>query len=192
MKKTPNNNGRPHLTIASSTSLPSHVARQLTALEHIHYEIQMFIDLTPLALIGSHVMSNAILESWLIHLRTLDEFLNVPTASKRKDDDVRAGDYDVVIEKRIISDADRTRLHKEVAHLTYSRSADHKLKQWGKAAIYCEAWPILREAITQILQWIDGNPVSVKWNVEFAALVDRGDAVDRMFQGHVTADITNQ
>ena len=99
------------------------------ASEHLHYEIEM---LTSLAYgIGSRIagespLANALLESFVVHVRALMEFLY---NDNPKPDDVIAEDYfekadDWKQLRPVLSESlkqAKRRAGKEVAHLTYAR-----------------------------------------------------------------------
>jgi hypothetical protein len=109
--------------------------------EHITYEIRMFKET---AIFCSNnliidkknewVTKNAILESFLIHMRNLIDFL-YPKQPKK--DDITINDY---LSKEVLSlhlptitnnvSSYRTRANKEIAHLTTKRNTDPNEKIW--------------------------------------------------------------
>jgi len=156
-----------------------HIQRQLDALEHIHYEFQMFIELAPMSIEGCQVLSNAILESWLIHSRNLDEFLKQQDPDKAKTEDVLAAHYGIMPDRRILSSENRKRANKEVAHLTYQRFSDVTYKKWNKVEIYMDIWPKLRDALGQLLKWIEYQPSAQHRKDGFVVVLEKGDEVFR-------------
>jgi hypothetical protein len=95
---------------------------------HLHYELWM-LTCTANGL-GSGIatggwLSNALLESFVVHVRSLSDFLY---AEAKKPDDVLAGDYLPTgqwvkvrpPESELLKRA-RVRAHKEIVHLTYER-----------------------------------------------------------------------
>lgn len=115
-------------------------------LEHIYYEIDQLYNTD--ALIGNNnatldiAMKNAILESLLIHVRTLLDFFEKSTRRKKRSgdeqDDVLSSDYGFEATKLDINPNFRDRLNKDLAHLTYSRS-QRSAEDWG--------WPMDKVAI---------------------------------------------
>lgn len=106
-----------------------------SAWEHIDYEADqavacaMILEAGALGLLPE--VRNALLESALIHVRAIADFLS---AKKSKPDDMVPGDFLAMIWAKpglLPKDVDR-RINKEVAHLTYSRWADgDPKKDWN-------------------------------------------------------------
>ena len=114
--------------------------RQLEdASEHVNYELDMLAATISFLSKGSGETNqhtwNAYLESFVIHLRSVIDFLYPPT--NHKQDDILAEDYvtnvaewnnDRPAKTNLLRDA-KTKADKQVAHLTYARvSAD---KDWN-------------------------------------------------------------
>ena len=109
------------------------------ASDHLHYEIWMLTSLAHgigSGIAGQGPIANALLESFVVHVRALMEFLY---NEKPKPDDVIAEDYfekaDVWKELRpALSESlkqAKRRAGKEVAHLTYARlDVTQEAKQW--------------------------------------------------------------
>jgi hypothetical protein len=99
------------------------------ALDHLHYEFWMLMSVVN-ALASGKVsdqwLVNALLESFVIHLRNLIDFFYI---ERPQNDDVIAADFFAKkdawekIRPAISNDLSksRTRAHKEIAHLTYAR-----------------------------------------------------------------------
>lgn len=136
--------------------------------EHLTYEIQMFVG-TALFLVNSNktsdkriggVVNNALLESFLIHMRNLIEFLY---PQQIKADDVTIEDY---LSKKVISDhlpiinksliLYRERAHKEIAHLTTKRYTKPIEKEWSFMQIGHEILGIFNT----ILAYFPGEKIS--------------------------------
>lgn len=99
-------------------------AQQLKgALEHIYYEISQLIE--SLTATGNVTLNNALLESQLIHIRTLLDFFQKSfrgISNGKELDDVLSLDYGFAPQRLLIPQAYQERLNKDLAHLTYSRS----------------------------------------------------------------------
>lgn len=157
-------------------------ADKVAALEHIHYEFQMYIDLSMISVSGCTPLANAALEAWLIHLRTLNEFLSPLKKRQPRTYDVRPEHYGVELSVPFLSDTLKERLDKEVAHITYRRHTDPIAKRWEKAVIFRDTWPILCQAIDQLLLWARRHANATTWGIEFMELQRRG----REVYAHVT------
>lgn len=93
------------------------------ALEHIYYEMTQLIG--TLTTLGSVALNNALVESRLIHVRTLLDFFQKPGKNVIKGnelDDVLCSDYGFTSQPVNINTSYQERLNKDLAHLTYSRS----------------------------------------------------------------------
>jgi hypothetical protein len=107
---------------------------------HLHYEFWMFNSLANglgSGIAGQGPLSNALLESFVIHLRALIDFLY---SDKPRDDDVIAEDYFPNEDKwkKIRPEQSETlrlakrRAGKEIAHLTYTRiEVTSETKPWA-------------------------------------------------------------
>ena len=95
----------------------------------IYYEIKQLIDSTLLSQDVKDIrFKNAFVESVLVHTRILIEFFE---NERRWKDDVLTSDFGFSPKKLNISDHDRDRLNKDLAHLTYSRlNRSHEEKNW--------------------------------------------------------------
>ena len=93
--------------------------------EHVCYEVEMLIGTSRmLSPQPRSVADNAMLESFLVHARLLDDFLTlkVPKPGSKFEDDVVAGHYIMKWTPRtILTEADRDLVNKFVAHLTSGR-----------------------------------------------------------------------
>ena len=114
------------------------------ASEHLGYEYQMFIQLA-VRLAGGEpadrFLHNAALESFIIHVRNILDFLYASDKVLRTDkyDDIIAEDYfddpsvwhkERPVKSRLLEQSHQ-RAHKEVAHLTYARvGKTDEDKQW--------------------------------------------------------------
>lgn len=76
----------------------------------------------------SQSLKNLSLEGLLTHARVLCEFFEM-TPEIRKKDTALAADYDFSPRPIEMPDAYKTRLHKDLAHLTYSRIARDSIEQ---------------------------------------------------------------
>lgn len=106
--------------------------------KHLAYELQMFLATTQMMIIGipndQVDLKNAVLESFLIHLRNLIHFFY---ASKPSQDDVFVQDFFepstpmVIPAKSSTLETAQKRANKEIAHFTYTRNWKTKEdKQW--------------------------------------------------------------
>ncbi len=102
-------------------------------LEHVNYEVLQLIgcisELRPERSPElSPVVQNALLESLLMHIRNLAQFLDNEPRKK----DMYAGDFVPSWTKpHCVSADDLDRIHRQVAHLTYDRFPEgHPNKRW--------------------------------------------------------------
>lgn len=120
--------------------------------EHVYYEVMMLHYTTsiltkivdqPNTDIRS---SNAVLESWAMHVRNLLAFFYTPTNQRKQNDDVLVGDY-VKNLKQFRKDRTKAktflginkRIAKQFAHLTYHRNVyNRKTKVWQFKRIYIQ------------------------------------------------------
>jgi len=89
-----------------------------SALDDVFYEIHQLV-VTAVVSTNKPELNNSFLESRLLHARNLLCFFE---SEPRRADDVLATDYGFRAERLPISDHYRRRLHKDLAHLTYSRA----------------------------------------------------------------------
>ena len=131
--------------------------------EHLHYEIQMLYGTawmlaafrvpTTLSPLEQHIVHNALLESFTIHVRNLLDFLYGPGS---KPDDVLSDDFfddpSLWPQKRppkssLLAEAHK-RVGKEVAHSTYGRlKVTPETKPWSYLLIAREIGAVLQEFI---------------------------------------------
>lgn len=145
-------------------------AKQLKELsEHLHYEVWMLTSLAHgigSGIAGQGSIANALLESFVIHVRALMGFLY---SCKPKSDDVIAQDYfDKSIEleelcqplSEILIKA-KHRTGKEVAHLTYARfDVTQDTKPWHFIGISNEISEVLNIFLTNV----DKSKLGNAWN----------------------------
>jgi hypothetical protein len=97
-------------------------------LRHVFYEIEQLLQASWMRTDDACV-GNALLESILVHVRTLCDFYESSRRSTRRSqgnqrveqDDVLVTDFGFAAQKMSIPPDDRERLNKDLAHLTYSR-----------------------------------------------------------------------
>jgi hypothetical protein len=142
----------------------------LNALEHLYYEIQMFVELTVTETQYSIHVQFAILESWLIHLRSIDDMLR----DCRKGDDILISDFMPHVIPRLIDEELRVRINKEIAHITSQRKDYGPRKHWDRAAIFRNAWPGIELMILLLDRWLGNNDADSPWRLELVALRARG------------------
>ncbi len=101
---------------------------RIRGLEHVRYEIDELVRLLGGGRPGNPLWSNPRLEAILVHARTLADFFE----GKRDKDDILSIDYDFAACPDVLETCFRTRLNKDLAHLSYSRlKRDAKTKGWG-------------------------------------------------------------
>lgn len=114
---------------------------------HLLYELKMFWWLTGAITYMEGYMHDALLESWVVHLRNLINFLCRPPDK----DDVIAEDFfdDPAAWSRNESDklkTGRERANKELSHVTEQRKyTGEKDKGWDVDGLFREIWDIARE-----------------------------------------------
>jgi hypothetical protein len=108
-------------------------ARLIACTSDIAYELKMIGVLGQLKTpVDLPFVGNGLLESLLVHIRLLDDFL----ANKRRrgpqgDDDLTASDYNPVwLGNGFLKDDERSSINKKVAHLTRSRQDKDVDRQW--------------------------------------------------------------
>jgi hypothetical protein len=122
------------------------------------YEIEQLLHASRLST-NNLFVSNAVLESVLLHVRTLLDFYERSTRSTRQErgqtveqDDVLALDFGFAAQEIAIPDDYRERLNKDLAHLTYSRLERRTLdsKQWDHRRVTCPVLSRSREFVTYV------------------------------------------
>lgn len=135
---------------------------------HLHYEFWMLISTAHALASGvaaEDCLRNALLESFVIHLRTLSDFLY---AESKKHDDVLAGDFFVSGEWLNLRPAEsdllkkaRLRAHKEIAHLTYERlNVTPERKPW----MFIEIANAINSVMDIFLQSVPKHLLSEEWS----------------------------
>jgi len=100
------------------------------ALEHVRYEIrQLALLYRARTSPPDALLNNARIETTVIHLNILIEFFETDIQDRYKDD-VLAADYDFPVSALTVDRAAVERRNKEVAHLTYTRTARPR-HEWG-------------------------------------------------------------
>lgn len=138
-----------------------------TASEHVFYEIWMFLavikELAVMPQISENIFCrNVFLESFVIHLRNILNFFYTPTKNRVKDD-ILAEDFlkDIKKFKKGITpffllSYTKTRIDKQLAHLTYHRSRYNKrTKPWQFGKLYSQLYQT-------IVAFYESLPVSFK------------------------------
>lgn len=142
------------------------------ASEHLYYEFWMFSSLAnglSLNLIGDGPIGNAMLESFVIHLRSVIDFLYL---ERPKPDDVIAVDFfdesgqweKIRPNLSPILDNVKHRVGKEIAHLTYQRlGLTAEQKQWHFVEISNELTKIFK----LFYENVEKDKLSAKWKNMF-------------------------
>jgi hypothetical protein len=127
--------------------------------EHVAYEIKMLQGtavLLRMGVIGTGALQNALLESALVHLRLVDEFLSLPKGNRA--DDVVAKDFLPTWEpKQVLTESAREDINKRVHHLTTRRIGQQRL------------WPLdlchdaVRVCIDFLVQLESDEPQRAAW-----------------------------
>jgi hypothetical protein len=143
---------------------------------HLRYEVNMLLSsATGLAsgVFGEkNTVANALLEAFVLHLRTIMDFL-YPRGRRVKDDDVLASDFfDSAVQwckirdkqvgkelRRSLENA-RDRADKEMAHLTYSRL---KVTSAEKGWPYIKIANEVRKAIRVFIDNVPKEKLSTDW-----------------------------
>src|SRR5262249_36178873 len=126
--------------------------------EHLYYEVWMFFQMvnalkgqSALAPVLSSVNLNAYIESFVVHLRNLIDFLS-PTIVRDTDvlatDFCDAGTWNTAMPSSL--EKARARAHKELAHMTTGRRSPDS-RQWEFAAVANELKPILLDFTAKAL-----------------------------------------
>ena len=122
------------------------------AAEHVQYEINRLIDAQELLSRNlSPALTNLVLESFLIHVRNLDAFFYNPRKNRN---DVLAEDFYPDASEwaenrpqlpKVIKE-NRTRLHRSLAHLSYSRLRyTGENKKWPHDKMRTEMLKVVKE-----------------------------------------------
>src|SRR5271157_5148857 len=114
------------------------------ALDHVLYEMEMLRD-TPGAYGAApwpSVQANALLESFAVHARCLDEFFR---AKKQKGTRMRASDFVPGFPLLVGNERILGRMNAEVTHLTHSRRRPEGRPGWDIAGI---ARPLVERSVT--------------------------------------------
>lgn len=135
---------------------------------HLHYEVWMLASTANALASGIAVqgwLPNALLESFVIHLRALSDFLY---AEAKKPDDVLASDFFGPeewsklrpVESELLKKA-RLRAHKEIVHLTYERlNVTPETKPW----MFIEIANEIHSVLGVFLQHAPKHLLSEEWS----------------------------
>jgi hypothetical protein len=129
--------------------MPPTIEQRLDALEHVLYEMEMFVNL-PIRC-DERLLGSALTESYWIHTRVLCDFFQ----QARCKDDVVCGDYGFERKPLGVADEIELRFDKSLAHLTYSRLT---FKEDAQKWIINKFRPQLLHRIREFLQHIVANP----------------------------------
>jgi len=117
-------------------------------LDNLFYEIQQLLYTNGPA-IGNRVVDNALIESRLIHVRTL---LDVFQKAESDKDDVLAAHYGFPLTPIILESGYFERLNKDLAHLTYSRTRrSTSAKGWPTKIVVVPVLQRCKEFIEHLL-----------------------------------------
>ena len=146
---------------------------------HLRYEVDMLLSsakgIASGVFGGGNTVANAMLEAFVLHLRTVTDFL-YPRGRHVKDDDVLASDFfdsavqwckirdkQIGKELRESLESARDRADKEMAHLTYSRlKVTLAEKGWPYVKIANDAWEAIKVFINNVPKeklgsdWLEG------------------------------------
>lgn len=147
-------------------------AELVDASSHVYYEYWMMNEVADALTSGTgdDVARNALLESFLIHARSLADFLSGTTADKP--DDIRAHHYLVKpasasspLKPPSVAVGWRTRVNKEIVHLTDGRLAvTPEKKVWSFNLIREE----LESAVSGFLEIVPPHTLSPEWKAVLA------------------------
>jgi len=106
-------------------------------------------------------LSNAVLESFLVHFRALREFFEKhpnmrPVTNREEDQSILSSDYDYddgPIELKWLDELTRQRLNKDLAHLDYSRAKREReaLKKWHTVHLFTHMKKELMKFFTHVM-----------------------------------------
>lgn len=142
------------------------------ALEHIVYELQMFVDLTFTEMPHPMRVQFAILESWLIHLRGIESMLE--KKQKSKTDDILIAHFGPIDISTLVEPAVRKRVSGEIAHITTRRMSDSVGKTWDRMEIFRQAWPGIAKIIAVLETWVESYRPESRWGRELVATREHG------------------
>jgi hypothetical protein len=142
----------------------------INSIEHLFYEMQMFLELTFTETHRSIHVQFAILESWLIHLRSIDDMLR--GCGKR--DDILISDFKPHEIPPLIDKELRMRINKEIAHITSERVDFGPRKYWDRIEIFSRVWPGVDMMISLLETWLVEHDPSSAWRLELVVLRARG------------------
>lgn len=142
------------------------------ALEHIVYEIQTFVDLTFTEMRHPVHVQFAILESWLIHLRSIESMLH--RKSKPKGHDILISHYGPIDIKDLVEPSIRDRINGEIAHITTRRMTAGEAKAWDRVEIFRKAWPGIEKIIDVLETWVRSYKPDSRWHKELVATKEHG------------------
>ena len=133
-------------------------AQKRDILIHVFYEIEQML-LASERKSSEQWLNNALLESTLLHARSLVHFFDDTT---RKGKDVLSTDFGFSRCGPCISAADKERLDKELAHLTYARldRATNEDRTWDYAVLLTPILERARDFAVHITNgpWTIGDP----------------------------------
>jgi len=132
-----------------AAKMPPTSGERLDALEHVLYEMEMFVNL-PIRC-DERLLESALTESYLIHARVLCDFFQQP----RSKDEIVCGDYGFERKPLGVADEIEWRFDKSLAHVTYSRLT---FKEDAQKWISNKFRPQLLDRIRKFLQHIVANP----------------------------------
>lgn len=121
---------------------------KLNGLDNVYYEILQLLG-TMGPKIGDPTLDNAVLESRLVHVRTLLDFF---ARLHHEQDDVLAAHYGFPLSPIVLDPIFVDRLNKDLAHLTYSRTQrTMSMKGWPVAKVVVPTLSRCKEFIDYIL-----------------------------------------
>lgn len=141
------------------------------ALEHIVYEIQMFVDLTFTEMNYSIPVQFAVLEAWAIHLRSIESMLHEKSTTQ---DDVLISHYGPIDIKELVEPSVRKRIGGEIAHITTRRMTAGEAKAWDRVEIFRKAWPGIEKIIDVLETWVRSYKPDSRWHKELVATREHG------------------
>lgn len=161
------------------------------ALEHIVYEIRMFVDLTFAEMKYPPSVQFAILEAWGIHLRGIEGMLD--EKSNSYDDDVLISHYGQIDIKELVEPSVRKRINGEITHLTTRRMNDSSEKGWSPVEIFRQAWPGIEKIIDVLITWVNEYQPDGPWRSILAELRAHGaNHYTHTVLGHLPQDVQRE
>jgi hypothetical protein len=151
------------------------------ALEHIVYEISMFIDLTFTGMNYPRQVQFAILEAWAIHLRGIESMLE---EKPQRDDDVLISHYGPVDIKLLVEPSVRKRINGEITHLTTRRMSEGVEKEWNRVEIFRQAWPGIEKIIDVLERWVRSYDPDSRWHQQLVAIIEYGAILNEGITAH--------